>query len=50
MERALNELNIEGIKTNKGQQLWILAHRKFRGGSVGTGFYAEIEKEVERVN
>lgn len=50
MERALGELAIEGIKTNKGQQEWILAHRKFRGGSVGTGFYAEIEKEVERVN
>ncbi len=50
MERALRELRIEGIKTNKAQQQWILAHKTFRKGNVGTGFYAEIEKEVESVN
>ncbi len=49
MNRALLELNIEGIKTNAAQQRWIVNHPKFRSGKIGTSYYAEIEKEVESV-
>ncbi|MFA6505652.1 MAG: acetyl-CoA carboxylase biotin carboxylase subunit [Treponemataceae bacterium] len=49
MNRALLELNIEGIKTNALQQRWIVNHPKFRSGIFGTSYYAEIEKEVENV-
>ena len=31
------------------QQRWIVNHPKFRSGKIGTSYYAEIEKEVERV-
>ena len=48
MERALYELAVEGIKTNISRQQWIIRHQKFRSGNFGTGYYAEIEKEVER--
>ncbi len=46
MERALDELVIEGIKTNREEQRCILAHAHFRYEGVGTGFYAEIEEEL----
>ncbi|HCM26720.1 MAG: acetyl-CoA carboxylase biotin carboxylase subunit [Treponema sp. GWB1_62_6] len=49
MNRALSELRVEGIKTNRLQQLWIVNHPKFRSGEFGTSYYAEIEKEVESV-
>ncbi|QQO11011.1 acetyl-CoA carboxylase biotin carboxylase subunit [Breznakiella homolactica] len=48
MERALHELSIEGIKTNRDQQLRIIGHQIFRSGDFGTSYYAEIQKEVER--
>jgi biotin carboxylase len=49
MARALRELSIEGIKTNIARQEWIIKHQKFRSGKFDTSYYAEIEKEVERV-
>ncbi|WP_304224546.1 acetyl/propionyl/methylcrotonyl-CoA carboxylase subunit alpha [Gracilinema caldarium] len=50
MNRALQELVIEGIKTNASQQRWIINHEKFRSGQFGTAYYGEIEKEVEHVH
>lgn len=50
MNRALEELVIEGIKTNTAQQRWIINHGKFRSGQFGTAYYGEIEKEVEHVH
>ncbi len=50
MNRALQELVIEGIKTNAAQQRWIINHEKFRSGQFGTAYYGEIEKEVEHVH
>jgi acetyl-CoA carboxylase biotin carboxylase subunit len=47
MERALDELNIEGIKTNRAQQRWIIRDRTFRSGSFGTSYYKQIAKEAE---
>jgi acetyl-CoA carboxylase biotin carboxylase subunit len=49
MDRALRELAIEGIKTNKAQQQWIINHETFRSGRFGTSYYGEIAKEVENV-
>lgn len=49
MDRALGELLVEGIRTNASQQRWIINHAKFRSGTFGTAYYAEIEKEVEHV-
>ncbi len=46
MERALNELVIEGIKTNIASQLAILKSKQFRSGDFGTGLYAILEKEL----
>lgn len=50
MNRALQELVIEGIKTNAAQQRWIINHGTFRSGQFGTAYYGEIEKEVEHVH
>ncbi|AEJ20169.1 acetyl-CoA carboxylase biotin carboxylase subunit [Gracilinema caldarium] len=50
MNRALQELVIEGIKTNTAQQRWIINHTTFRSGQFGTAYYGEIEKEVEHVH
>ncbi len=50
MNRALQELVIEGIKTNAAQQRWIINHSTFRSGQFGTAYYGEIEKEVEHVH
>lgn len=50
MNRALQELVIEGIKTNAAQQRWIINHSTFRSGQFGTAYYSEIEKEVEHVH
>jgi acetyl-CoA carboxylase biotin carboxylase subunit len=47
MSRALEELIIEGIKTNKTGQQWIIKHRVFRSGQFGTSYYGEIAKELE---
>ncbi len=47
MERALYELSVDGIKTNISRQQWIIKHPKFRSGNFGTGYYAEIQQEVE---
>ncbi|MCL2880331.1 MAG: acetyl-CoA carboxylase biotin carboxylase subunit [Treponema sp.] len=49
MNRALGELNIEGIVTNKAQQQWIINDTKFRSGNFGTAYYGSIEKELENV-
>jgi acetyl-CoA carboxylase biotin carboxylase subunit len=49
MSRALDELVIEGIKTNKTQQQWIIEHTTFRSGSFGTAYYGDIAKELEDV-
>jgi len=49
MDRALRELVIEGIRTNRDQQLRIINHSTFKSGDFGTYYYGEIEEEVERV-
>jgi acetyl-CoA carboxylase biotin carboxylase subunit len=47
MSRALEELRIEGIKTNHARQQWIIKHDTFRSGRFGTSFYGEIAGELE---
>jgi acetyl-CoA carboxylase biotin carboxylase subunit len=47
MSRALDELVIEGIATNKARQRWIINHNTFRSGRFGTSYYSEIAKELE---
>jgi acetyl-CoA carboxylase biotin carboxylase subunit len=47
MNRALDELAIEGIPTNKAQQRWIINNNIFRSGNFGTAFYNEIAEEAE---
>jgi acetyl-CoA carboxylase biotin carboxylase subunit len=47
MERALKELYIQGIRTNKTQQLWIIQDPRFRSGKFGTSYYQEIAEEAE---
>jgi acetyl-CoA carboxylase biotin carboxylase subunit len=47
MERALWELNIEGIKTNCASQQWIIGDSVFRSGNFGTAYYGTIAKEAE---
>ncbi|GHT48872.1 acetyl-CoA carboxylase biotin carboxylase subunit [Spirochaetia bacterium] len=41
MNRALGELVIEGIQTNRAQQLEIINHKIFKSGIFGTSFYEE---------
>jgi acetyl-CoA carboxylase biotin carboxylase subunit len=47
MGRALDELTIEGIRTNKNQQQYIIADPIFRSGNFGTSYYEKIAKEAE---
>jgi acetyl-CoA carboxylase biotin carboxylase subunit len=47
MERALSELCIEGIRTNKKQQEYIVQEKKFRSGDFNTSYYNSVAKEVE---
>jgi acetyl-CoA carboxylase biotin carboxylase subunit len=47
MNRALDELIIEGIKTNKSRQQYIINHAVFRSGRFGTSYYEKIAKEAE---
>jgi acetyl-CoA carboxylase biotin carboxylase subunit len=47
MSRALDELVIEGIKTNKEMQQRIIKHKTFRSGSFGTACYGEMAGEIE---
>jgi acetyl-CoA carboxylase biotin carboxylase subunit len=49
MNRALGELTIEGIITNKEQQQRIINEKTFRSGNFGTSYYASIAGEVENV-
>jgi acetyl-CoA carboxylase biotin carboxylase subunit len=42
MDRALGELDIEGIKTNRDQQQWIVRDGVFRSGSFGNAYYGSI--------
>ncbi|MDR2602487.1 MAG: ATP-grasp domain-containing protein [Spirochaetaceae bacterium] len=45
MNRCLSELEIEGVKTNKDEQRFIINHPVFKRGVFGTSFYEEyIEK------
>jgi acetyl-CoA carboxylase biotin carboxylase subunit len=44
MNRALNELHIEGIKTNRDEQITIINHPVFKSGKFGTSFIEELEK------
>ena len=46
MIRALEELDLEGVPTNVEDQLRILRNKRFRKGTYGTSFMAEIESEV----
>lgn len=43
---SLNELEIEGIKTNKQQSINILNNKQFRSGKYDTSLYKKIEKEI----
>jgi acetyl-CoA carboxylase biotin carboxylase subunit len=45
MERALGELQIDGIATNIESQKKIISHPVFRKGDYGTGFLGDILKE-----
>jgi acetyl-CoA carboxylase biotin carboxylase subunit len=47
MNRALDELIIEGIKTNIRQQRYIINHSVFRSGNFGTSYYEHIAREAE---
>ncbi|MDR1238925.1 MAG: ATP-grasp domain-containing protein [Treponema sp.] len=47
MNRALDELIIEGIKTNREQQKYIINHAIFRSGNFGTSYYEKIAREAE---
>jgi acetyl-CoA carboxylase biotin carboxylase subunit len=47
MDRALRDLNIEGIKTNRSTQQWIIRDPVFRSGNFGTAYYGTIAKEAE---
>ena len=47
MDRALQELCIEGIKTNKPQQQWIIRDKCFQSGSFGTAYYQAVAETVE---
>jgi acetyl-CoA carboxylase biotin carboxylase subunit len=47
MKRALDELCIEGIKTNREEQISIINHPVFRSGKFGTSF---IKDEIESKN
>ncbi|MDR1142690.1 MAG: ATP-grasp domain-containing protein [Spirochaetaceae bacterium] len=49
MDRALRELVIDGIATNKERQRWIINHPVFHYGVFGTSWYENIEKEVKHV-
>jgi acetyl-CoA carboxylase biotin carboxylase subunit len=48
MDRALEELCIEGIPTNINRQKRILNHPGFRSGRFGTSFYEEVQEEIEK--
>jgi acetyl-CoA carboxylase biotin carboxylase subunit len=47
MNRALDELIIEGISTNKARQQWIINNDIFRSGNFGTAYYNSIAEEAE---
>ena len=49
MSRALGELCIEGLNTNRAQQQWIVNNKVFQSGNFGTSFYETIEGELEHV-
>jgi acetyl-CoA carboxylase biotin carboxylase subunit len=47
MRRALDELVVDGIKTNIERQRRIIAHPVFAGGVFGTSWYGQAQKEIE---
>jgi acetyl-CoA carboxylase biotin carboxylase subunit len=47
MSRALEELVIEGISTNRDRQRWIVRDARFRSGQFGTHYYEEIAEVCE---
>jgi acetyl-CoA carboxylase biotin carboxylase subunit len=49
MERALSELVIEGIRTNRTRQEYIIKEKTFRSGVFDTSYYGSVAKEVEHV-
>jgi acetyl-CoA carboxylase biotin carboxylase subunit len=48
MDRALAELRIEGIQTNRFEQGRILKESRFRSGCFGTAYYEELEKHIPK--
>lgn len=42
LKRCLDELKLEGIKTNKEQQLEIICTKQFSSGNFGTSLYEEL--------
>ncbi|MDR2186002.1 MAG: acetyl-CoA carboxylase biotin carboxylase subunit [Treponema sp.] len=47
MQRALGELVIDGVTTNKAEQQRIIASPQFRSGDFGTSLYSTMIKEAE---
>ncbi len=45
MERALEEMVLEGVATNQAFHLRVLRHPRFRAGQVDTGFVRELRAE-----
>jgi acetyl-CoA carboxylase biotin carboxylase subunit len=50
MDRALGELRIDGIPTNKDQQRWIIRDGIFRSGDFGTSYYEAIAAQLPAAN
>jgi acetyl-CoA carboxylase biotin carboxylase subunit len=50
MDRALSELRIDGIPTNKEQQRWIIRDGIFRSGDFGTSYYETIAAQLPAAN
>ncbi|MFW5800445.1 MAG: acetyl-CoA carboxylase biotin carboxylase subunit [Spirochaeta sp.] len=46
MNRVLDELVLEGIKTNRDEQKRIINHPVFRSGKFGTSFLDELDEEA----
>jgi acetyl-CoA carboxylase biotin carboxylase subunit len=49
MIAKLNELKIEGIKTNIKESIFILENKQFASGKYDTSLYLKLEKEIKNV-
>jgi acetyl-CoA carboxylase biotin carboxylase subunit len=46
--RALAELTIEGIKTNRSEQAWIIGEQQFRSGVFGNAYYETVSGRIPK--